>query len=1229
MSQRADWRQPANTPERQNESRTPGGGGVCHYFNQPRGCPRGVTCPFLHVNADGEVVNAAERPPPRPEPTAEEEAARQEARRKYNAWKRHIKNEPRANDIKTIEMLWQGALKILNAEDRDSKQSLARDLDDQNLHGRKHMQSLLGMVTHDDGASTFVKLVRPFLLTITHPDLLDCLAVDTAVGAVYNFITGNNGTRAIPFLQALVRNLSTLKDESDTAATTLLETFTAAVISLREILRREQRAIFNEDLPQLVEDFEEFAEAFKAIDDSVTYRTSSEPKVNGVSTSAVVSSYPRAIELPGGRHDNDKLDIAEIQILPTADEIKSDIKEYLPSTNRDQPHPLSDPVQRHIDTHFRLYRHDIFGALKDDIGGFMLAVEKNPALLDNPRLSIGDIRSSYIFHNANITDIKLHRRRGLEASITFTQPPPLRNSTGADRRKWWEETRRLSIGILLCYVSFDGNNTSLLFFVVSERGTSTGENKGGLASHPELATITATLATRRQTDFESMTQLRCEPTKGLLIELPSVIPGTFIPILENLQNMQQQSRLPFRHWILPEEANDAEPLAIPPPVYAQEKGFEFSLKPLLNNPDDDFWIDPSLADIYDEFIIDEIAGRTELDRGQCVALVAALTREFAFIQGPPGTGKSYLGVALMKVLLACAECADLGPILVVCFTNHALDQFLEHLDAIGVEKIIRVGGKSKSDVLKGKNLKIVSRDERRTKSEGYGLWTNNKKLDEGVEAIQEHCDALRTCMDPSWANLSDYLAENYPLIHAQFSRVDDEGFQLVGRHPFDNWRSAGARLPTSEFVELDIEVLLVQAEEEVHGVPPPYRTRLVDWWISNLRQNITDDLFEAVKESEETRQEMANIHEEVDRRVLSTAQVIGVTTTGLAGRISTLRHVNCKVLICEEAGEIMEPHMLSALIPSVEHVISIGDHQQLRPKIINYNLSLESSSGAPFQLDRSQFERLSVGESGRKPVPVAQLNVQRRMRPDVSRLIREIIYPKLVDHETTKSLPNVVGLRDNVFWLDHTNGEDDNRDDSMVKSHSNEWEVDMTHALLKHIIRQGVYKSDEIAVLTPYTGQLQKLRSKFRREFEVVLSDLDQDSLEKDGLLDLDTGVDTSLVIKKPLEKKQMIQLLRLATVDNFQGEEAKVIIVSLVRSNKRRDPGFLKTTNRINVLLSRAQHGLYLIGNSDTMINATMWKSVVGLLEDKYAIGPALSLCCPRHMDTELEASTPDDFAR
>lgn len=47
---------------------------------------------------------------------------------------------------------------------------------------------------------------------------------------------------------------------------------------------------------------------------------------------------------------------------------------------------------------------------------------------------------------------------------------------------------------------------------------------------------------------------------------------------------------------------------------------------------------------------------------------------------------------------------------------------------------------------------------------------------------------------------------------------------------------------------------------------------------------------------------------------------------------------------------------------------------------------------------------------------------------------------------------------------------------------------------------------------------------------------------------------------------------IRLATIENFQGEEAKIIILSLVRNPREANAGigFLAVDNRINVLLSR-----------------------------------------------------------
>ena len=73
------------------------------------------------------------------------------------------------------------------------------------------------------------------------------------------------------------------------------------------------------------------------------------------------------------------------------------------------------------------------------------------------------------------------------------------------------------------------------------------------------------------------------------------------------------------------------------------------------------------------------------------------------------------------------------------------------------------------------------------------------------------------------------------------------------------------------------------------------------------------------------------------------------------------------------------------------------------------------------------------------------------------------------------------------------------------------------------------------------------------------MDDRDADALEKAGM-ETEGGW---LPSAKEAQKASLLRTLKVATVDNFQGEEAKIVIVSLVRSNRENKCGFLKTYNR------------------------------------------------------------------
>jgi hypothetical protein len=94
-------------------------------------------------------------------------------------------------------------------------------------------------------------------------------------------------------------------------------------------------------------------------------------------------------------------------------------------------------------------------------------------------------------------------------------------------------------------------------------------------------------------------------------------------------------------------------------------------------------------------------------------------------------------------------------------------------------------------------------------------------------------------------------------------------------------------------------------------------------------------------------------------RILGTARIIGCTTTGAASYRESLAAAKPGIVMVEEAGEILEAHVLSSLSPVTKQLVMIGDHKQLRPKVETYELSVQAGTG--HSLNVSLFERLVLG----------------------------------------------------------------------------------------------------------------------------------------------------------------------------------------------------------------------------------------------------------------------------
>ena len=86
-----------------------------------------------------------------------------------------------------------------------------------------------------------------------------------------------------------------------------------------------------------------------------------------------------------------------------------------------------------------------------------------------------------------------------------------------------------------------------------------------------------------------------------------------------------------------------------------------------------------------------------------------------------------------------------------------------------------------------------------------------------------------------------------------------------------------------------------------------------------------------------------------------------------------LASISPGVVLLEEAGELLEAHILSGTHKDVKHLIMIGDHKQLRPKIENHELSVVSGNG--HDLNRSLFERMVLGGCENKALMVVIVTV--------------------------------------------------------------------------------------------------------------------------------------------------------------------------------------------------------------------------------------------------------------
>ncbi|XP_059186152.1 NFX1-type zinc finger-containing protein 1 isoform X2 [Centropristis striata] len=940
--------------------------------------------------------------------------------------------------------------------------------------------------------------------------------------------------------------------------------------------------------------------------------------------------------------EEDQEDFRTISIYPTPEEFHQEHRPFL------RPNLTAQRYRNthiYLDTHFRLLREDFVRPLREGIQQ-LLRNKTDKGRNDNPLKTkrFDDIR---VYFDTKLVVPKC-THTGLAYIVKFdTQPLQFVR---------WQNSKRLIYGSLVC-LSCD-NFKTFLYATVSDR-----DPKELMKGHVQIAF----------TEESRFKLARIEKDQSFLMVETTAYFEAYRYVLEGLQE-QDDDDLPFQRYIV-ECRTDVRP-----PAYLRRRD-DYDLSSVAH-PDHKASIRPFHCLNPEKWPKMEKLG---LDESQMKAFQLALTKELAIIQGPPGTGKTYVGLKIAQALLTNQDLwrdrLGSAPMLVVCYTNHALDQFLEGIHKFLQEGIVRVGGRSNSEILKRFNLRELTHSQkfrdslpshlhrahnqiyRQLCEEERGIQTQSVRLECSLKGVLRETFLRKFISDLHWLSLHepptwdgfvtwgekkssvvmdwlglgstvflqratenanrneeeeamevDYeddfieIAEEADLIQAERIIEDNIGPRR-GRKNEDT--EEAVRAVEELMLAMNLDEAEIQAEQSEEGwemqrtqkrkmknrirkelgktsamtdeeeddvldiwtLSQQERWRLYRLWVARYRAELCTIVLESEQAYQNAVDRLADVKRHENLCLLKEAKVIGMTTTGAAKFRKVLQEVGPSLVIVEEAAEVLEAHTITTLSQACQHLILIGDHQQLRPSATVYELAKN------YYLEMSMFERLV-----KMGFPFVRLDYQHRMRPEIARLLTPHIYAELENHPSVLKYDNIKGLNANLYFVEHNHPEEQIKDG---KSHQNRHEAMFIVSLCRYLIFQG-YKPEQITILTTYTGQLYCLRNLMpAAQF---------------------TGV-------------------KVHVVDKYQGEENDIVLLSLVRSNAQGRVGFLNIPNRVCVALSRAKKGLYCIGNGTMLSQVKLWSNIFHTLREKNQVGNSLTLCCQNHPDRQVEVSRADDF--
>lgn len=733
--------------------------------------------------------------------------------------------------------------------------------------------------------------VSPFFRLMTHHRVVDSNVLEQEVATIYSFLVGRNAERVLRLFEFILDLAAAWDDvaQQDTPAPamSILELSLAILskaidLSTTNIVNQGFQDVV-ERLVGLVQTSTKTQDDFSALQAKKYLRylqlrlgvgksmmENAEPQTAPVKQEQFVlrRDFPGLLSPEGPRHDNDHSEISKIRIMPTYEEIMAPRAEYLPTTDSSQWHLPG--IRGRLDREFRLLREDTVGQLREAIHDSLKRVRGT-----RENIKSRNSARTISYSNASVCSMEMDKNKGLELIVECSQPEVTRQMSDKARQDWWDTSKRLLSGALVCVLDAAG---MVQFYVVAESTLRTQrdanrKDKRDKSPHtkPDLEDEAAlTLASNRESLFVRLNLVdnsRAELGRAIrwckevgstppkvLVEFPGVLLASFKHTLEALQSLSQKPDLPFSDLVAPDDSEYGQEVRISAPLFARAPGFVYDLACITKDKS------TFAATLQQLPSTDAVSAKTGLDPTQSESLLNTLSRELSLIQGPPGTGKSYTAEKIIQVLLANRDKAKLGPIICVCYTNHALDQLLEHLLDHGVDRIIRMGAGSKSERISGLILREVSQKMGLTKSEKRDNFLAGQSMREHQKECTKLFRQLASCDEPS--SIRDHLQCTNRAHHDVLfgPDVDDEGWEIVqnqSKNPVRQWLQGGFGENSEDPVRVrDVATLQLTP---LSRMSRPERLRLHRHWVQNIRDPIIAELIAYLSGHQEAKEDRDRI----------------------------------------------------------------------------------------------------------------------------------------------------------------------------------------------------------------------------------------------------------------------------------------------------------------------------------------------------------------------------------